>query len=273
MDSCANLTGVPTEKMTRLNSSETPGGPATRSVGCCLIAAAVWLCLAGSTTHAAEVLLAPPGSEAWRPLTFSSVKRGTKYRPVTIDGQQVIRADAVCSASALYLPVDVDLDRTPRLRWRWKVARGLVAHDERVKGGDDFAARVYVMFRFDRSRASVWDRIRHDFGQRIYGNELPGNAINYVWSSREPAGSTWDNPHASASKMISLGAGRSTDWKTEEVDIVADYAAAFGESPPPVLGFALMSDSDNSCQKTTAYFADFQLDGAPGAAKDVAETR
>jgi len=259
--------------MTGSNGSRVRIVPATKMLICRLIVAIGWLCLAGSTTGAEEVLLSPPGTEAWRPLSFQNIKRQTKYRPVAMDGRPAIRAEAICSASALYLPVEVDLSRTPRLRWRWKVERGLVVHDERVKAGDDFAARVYVMFRFDRTHAGVWARFRHDVSQRIYGNEIPGNAINYVWSSREPAGAMWDSPYASASKMISRGAGPLPDWKTEEVDIVADYLAAFGEPPPPVLGLALMSDTDNSCQRTTAYFADFQLARPPDAGRDVAEMR
>lgn len=238
-----------------------------------LTVAAGALCLAASVGHANEIILAPPGSEAWRPLTFSKIKRKTRYQPVSIDGRRAIRADAVCSASALYLPIEVDLRRTPRLSWRWKVERGLAVHDERVKGGDDFAARVYVMFRFDRSRASVWERFWHGVGQKIYGDEIPGTALNYVWSSREPAGKTWDSPFVSSSKMVSLGNGPMNDWQSEEVDVRADYLSLFGEPPPPALAIALMSDTDNSCQRGTAYFADFKLAGAPEPGKDIAETR
>ena len=212
-------------------------------------------------TSIGDVMLPAPGRGEWRPLTFRKVPRATAYEPVTADGVAAIRAASDCSASALYLPVEgiVDLADTPRLSWRWRITRGLSMADERVKAGDDFAARVYLMFEFDWDRASLAARLRHGVGERLYGEKIPGGAINYVWTHGEPAGSHWDNPFARESKMLSLGQGPLEEWRTEDVDVAADYRRLFGNPPPKLLGLALMTDSDNSCQRAEAYYADFRF--------------
>ena len=40
---------------------------------------------------------------------------------------------------------------------------------------------------------------------------------------------------------------------------MADYREAFGEEPPPVVGIAIMSDSDNTGEKATAWYGDILL--------------
>jgi hypothetical protein len=216
----------------------------------------------GSLAGPREIALPPPGSAAWRPLTFPKVPRSTVYAPVDLEGVHALRAESDCSASGLYLPTpNVSLEATPRLAWRWKIAQGLDVRDERSKPGDDFAARVYVMFEPEPGSLSFAARIRRRVAAAVYGEPLPGTAITYVWSSRLEAGTTWDSPYARASKMVSLGRGPLPTWQTEEVDMDTDYRRRFGHAPPQLLGVALMTDSDNTCQRATAYFADFRFLG------------
>lgn len=224
--------------------------------------AAVAVALAVPCPAADPVRLPPPGRDGWKPLTLPKVARRTTYTALDQDGHSVVRADSDCAASALALPLDgVDVTATPRLHWRWMVERGLTVANERVKAGDDFAARVYVLFRFDGRHASLPARVRHRIAALLFGADVPGHAINYVRSSAEPAGRTWDNPFASESKMISLGPAVPGAWTAEAVDVVADYRRLVGGDPPPLMALAVMTDSDNTCQRAVAYFADFELSG------------
>ncbi|MDH3212358.1 MAG: DUF3047 domain-containing protein, partial [Myxococcales bacterium] len=117
---------------------------------------------AAEAAGADPVALPAPGTGAWRPLAFRSVSRETTYTAVSIDGIAAVRADSDCAASALWLALDgIDLARTPRLAWRWRVEGSLDIPDERVASGDDFAARVYVLFRLDAARASMAERLRN----------------------------------------------------------------------------------------------------------------
>ncbi len=221
--------------------------------------AALALALA-ARAWAADIVLSPPGSDGWRPLEFPKITQHTTYTVTRMDELDAVKAESHCSASALYLPVEsVDLKATPRLHWRWKIDSGFAVPDERTKAGDDYAARVSVMFRFDPQHASLWERARHRVGTTLYGEAIPGHAIDYVWSSHEPAGVEWDNPYGSDSKVVSRGHGPLLRWNEEVVDVAVDYTAFFGNEPPAPLAIAVMTDSDNTCQEATAYYADFRF--------------
>ena len=211
---------------------------------------------------ATEIVLSPPGGDGWRALNFPKIQRHTTYTSVRVDGMNVMKADSECAASALYQALDaLDLGKTPRLQWRWRIDNGLSVPNERVKAGDDFAARVSVMFRFDATHASLWERVTHSLGARLYGDAVPGHAIEYVWSSHEPARAMWESPYSAASILKALRNQPVAEWVSETVDVAADYAAFFGHAPPPVIAVGLMSDSDDTCQHATAYYADFRFVG------------
>jgi hypothetical protein len=225
-----------------------------------LLVLAMSATLGGASAAANVLTLSPPGAGAWRTLDFPKIARHTTYSVVRDHGVDAFKADADCSASARYLPLhDIDLQQTPRLQWRWKVERGLPPHDEREKAGDDFAARVYVLFQFDPRHASLWDRLRHRVGRAWYGDVVPGNALCYVWASREAPGTGWKSPYGIDSQLIALGSGPLPEWTEETADVAADYRAAFGHAPPPIVGIAVMTDTDNTCQQAVAYYAGLQF--------------
>ena len=215
------------------------------------------------------------GSPEWRPLLFRNIETATTYALGSGPGNTpAIRAVAECSASALLLalPEDFDLERTPRLAWRWRVEKGLEVDGEMTQEGDDFAARIYVLFRFDPKRASLWKRMRNDLGQRVFDAEIPGEALNYVWASRISAGEHWTSPTQEDARLIVLetrsDAPGSNVWREAVVDLAADAARVF--DPPPRLSpyaIGLMTDSDDSCQTAIAGYSDFRLLG-PKAPSD-----
>jgi hypothetical protein len=211
--------------------------------------------------RASELELPAPGGPAWQPLEFSKIPRHTRYAPV--DEGRALRAESRCAASGLLLPLEgIDLEATPRLRWRWKVEMPIDASvDERSKQGDDFVARVYVAFAFEPARAGLWERARRGVGAALYGEDLPGSALNYVWSRNEPAGATWPNPFVASSAMLSRGGGALDAWRTEEVDLLVDYAGFFGAPAPAPLFLALMTDTDDTFREARAVYADFRLLG------------
>ena len=216
--------------------------------------------LAPRPAGADGIPISTPGSDGWRPLVFRGVANQTRYTLESFEGMEVAKAESNCGASGLVLPLDaIRLDRTPLLSWRWRVDRGLDLSHEQTKAEDDFAARVYITFEFDEARASTLQRLRHRLGRLIYGKDIPGSALNFVWTSRLAAGAVWDNPFESSAKMIALAQGSNAGWRTETVDVVARYRDLFGSPAPPLLGLAIMSDSDNSCQSTEAFFADFKF--------------
>jgi hypothetical protein len=220
--------------------------------------------LAPRSAGADEFPLSTPGSADWRPLVFRGIANQTRYTLESFEGMEVAKAESNCGASGLVLRLDgIHLDQTPLLSWRWRVDRGLDLLEEQTKAGDDFAARVYIMFELDKSHTSTFQWLRHRLAKLIYGEEIPGSALNFVWASRLPVGTVWDNPFESSAKMIALAQGANQGWRTETVDVVARYRELFHSAAPQPLGLAVMSDSDNSCQRTAARFADFKFLNLP----------
>jgi hypothetical protein len=78
-------------------------------------------------------------------------------------------------------------------------------------------------------------------------------------------GEHWPNPFADAARMVSLRthsfAPDATSWHSETVDLLADRLALLGEPLPRVEAIAVMTDTDNSCTRASAEFADFRLLG------------
>lgn len=71
----------------------------------------------------------------------------TRYSLESEDERIVLRADSYLATSGLYREViSIDLNETPLHDWIWKVNVVLTGNDERSKAGDDYTARVYVIF-------------------------------------------------------------------------------------------------------------------------------
>ncbi len=224
--------------------------------------------LAIGVAGAEEVRPLPtPGETPWEILHFPKVDRHTRYEVISDAATGLsLRSESECAASGLVLPLDgIDLTETPRLSWRWRIHQGLKIEDERAKPGDDFAARVYVIFAYDSRRATLMERVARRAVRLLYGRDLPGEAINYVWASRVPVGEHWPNPFSGAAHMVALRT-QSDDpsamaWHTEEVDLLADRKDILGEPLPRIEAIAVMTDTDNSCSRASAEFADFRLLG------------
>jgi hypothetical protein len=166
----------------------------------------------------------------------------TRYELRNIDGRKALFASSRGSASGLYREVEVDLHQTPFLHWSWRVESLIQNNDERAKSGDDYPARVYVIF----SGGLYFWRTR---------------AINYVWSSNQEAGSEWPNAFTANARMIAVRTGDSDvgNWVTERRDIGADYRRLFNDEPGKIAAIAIMTDTDNTGQTARAWYGDIWL--------------
>lgn len=224
-----------------------------------LVRLALLVLLTAPPAAGEELRIPPPGTGEWGELSFRGIRRTTSYTPVEGESPGV-RAESRCSASGMFLPLrDVDLTQTPILAWRWQIEQGLDVPDERIPEGDDFAARVYLLFAFEPERATWSERIRHQFGSLLYDPDPPGSAIDFAWASRAPVGESWKSPRAPTARMVVQATGPAEGWREERADIPAWYARLFGHPPPELLALALMTDSDDTCQRAAALYADFRF--------------
>jgi hypothetical protein len=172
-----------------------------------------------------------------------SFKGETVYWVVTDNGSHVLQADSRAAASGLVRKFDLDPHQYPLLSWRWKVAGTVPQGDERTKAGDDYAARVYVIF-------------PHWFFPKT-------RTLNYIWANHLPQGEFLPNAYTGNAVMIAVESGdaRRGEWVAEQRDIVADYRRAFGEDPPRIGAIAIMTDTDNTGAQATGWYDDLVLRG------------
>jgi hypothetical protein len=225
----------------------------SRAAAITVLAATVWA--------APERTVVPSvGDPAWRAVTIPGVERSTAYDVRNDAAGTFLRAESHCAASGMAVALsDVDLAATPVLRWRWRIEKGLAIADERTREGDDFAARVIVMFEFDPAQATWSERGLHALAETWRGETLPGRSLAYVWTSEQPLGRAWRNPYRAPTFLISRGRGRSSDWRSEHANVVEDYRRHWGAEPPAVAGIGVLTDADNTCGEAIADYADFRF--------------
>lgn len=204
----------------------------------------------------------------WQPLRPATKVNATRYSLVPEAGSVVLKAEAHQSMSGLIYPVRVDIRQYPLLRWRWKVAAPLQSADMTQKSGDDFAARIYVMFDYPPEKLPFGTRIKLRLAEVLYGQRIPSAALNYIWDNRQPIGTLQPSTYSDRSRMIVVrsGAEQAGLWITETRDLAADFRAAFGEDPPDVVALALATDTDNTGESVTAWYGDIVFLPTAGAA-------
>ena len=179
-------------------------------------------------------------ADRWAVQHLSS--KATLYSVISLQDGEALFAQSDNAASALIRVVDGVEGVGATLSWRWRIELPLSADlREREQRGDDFAARVFV----------------------IFGDELNEDtrALCYVWSASEPGGAMFPNPHVEqvATIVVRSGPDRVGKWTVEERDIAADYRRAFGASDAQIGAIALMVDTDNSRSTARSWFDDVTL--------------
>ena len=201
----------------------------------------------------------PPG---WRPYILRPDRVKTAYSMVRRDGRVALHATADSASSGLSCAVNIDAERTPWLRWEWRVdtvhEKATVADDLR----EDTPARLVVAFGGDMSRLSLRDRVFFEQVELFTGNELPFATLTYVWDGELPVGSTPQYPRSGRIRydVVESGAARAGQWLRYERNVVDDYRQVFGEAPSgPITSVGVLTDSDDLKNHTEAWYGDIGL--------------
>ncbi len=202
-----------------------------------------------------------PLPDGWQPQTFKKIQKHTSYELIKEGDETAIKAVANDSASGLTKALDLDLKAYPILEWRWKVGNLIAKGNPRTKAGDDYPARIYITFKYDPNRVSVWERAKYGLVNLLYGVYPPHAGINYIWEGKLPVGSIIPNAYTDRLRMIVVesGATNLNQWQSYRRNVFEDYKQAFGEEPPKVSGIAIMTDTDNTGESATAYYGDIRL--------------
>ncbi len=205
---------------------------------------------------------AGPPPTGWVHKQINDDTKATDFSIVREDGRGVIEARSEAGASSLIHTLATPVPADAHLQWRWKVSNAVPESAMRNKATDDYAARVYVFFDYDKAKLSLGDRIKIDLARVVWGADLPTAALCYVWGTHDAVGSIGPNPYTDRVRMIVLqqGDARSGQWVSENRDLAADFKAAFGEAAPAVTGIALGADTDNTGARVEARFADIRFE-------------
>jgi len=185
--------------------------------------------------------------------TEKSFKGHTAYSRIESDAGTVLQATARGTASGLYHKVTLSAAEYPFLAWSWKVRETLAAENSQSKDGDDFAARVYVVFpgRF------FWQT----------------RALVYVWSDKLPVGAIVPSAFTPNIAIIAIESGNryAGFWRQERRNYVGDYRAYFHAPPPNPVAVAIMTDGDNTGSEAAAWYGELIFSRVAGLSVPSAE--
>lgn len=203
---------------------------------------------------------APPGvtvPAGWKPIRFKNIGQHTHYAVVKDGDAVVIKADSQAAASGLTKEINIDPREYPIVRWRWKVENVLAGSDVRRKDGDDYPARLYITFQYEPDKVSVTKKLKYKAGRVLFG-DIPIAALNYIWDTKTPVGTVVENVYTDFAQMIVVESGpeKLRRWVNEERNVHEDYKRAFGGEPPRINGVGIMTDTDNTKERATAYYGD-----------------
>jgi len=206
--------------------------------------------LAAGATQAATVGFGPDlAARGWDQLDFRG--RAPAQFAATPDALS-IRAES--GVSVLWRSLPRELADASGASWRWRVGDGVPPTDLARRGADDRNIALYFLFADD---AGVLD----DMPQSLNAALRKGRALVYVWGGAQ-AGEVVSSPHMRGRGQMIVAepaGGGGEGWKSQAVDLRADFRRAFGREPGPLVGVAVSADSDDTGSSIDATLADLEI--------------
>ena len=175
--------------------------------------------------------------EEMKSLEVRKVKGKTTYTLGFNENGNYIRAEAEGKASGLGKELKINLLKTPFINITWKVEKDLPGIIENSKKGHDYAARVFVI-------------------KKTGATALSNRAINYVFSSNNPAGNNWPSPYTKKSidYILSTTKEHHNQWITVKANVREHFKKFHDLDVSELSGVAIMTDTDNSKLKAISYY-------------------
>jgi hypothetical protein len=222
--------------------------------------------LAGATTAAGGALPAP-----WQHVPLNASKPQTRYTAVALppgdaEDEPAIQATATGSASVAIRPGDVDLQTHPVVAWRWRVRHQPDAPDLTAAAREDAAARLVFFFDGDRSRLPWTDRLVMAAADKMGSRPLPFATLMYVSAPGHATGQVFSNPYTRRIRMLVVDSdpgAAETSWRSFRRNLREDFRRSFGEEPGRLIGWGLMTDSDNTRSRAETVYGRVRFEPAP----------
>ena len=161
----------------------------------------------------------------------------TTYSVGSNENGNYLKAIADNAASGLGKEIKIDLNKTPFINITWKIEKDIPGIDETSKKGHDFAARVFVI-------------------KKTGATALSNRAINYVFSSNQEVGRNSRSPYTKKSidNVLATTKTNLNEWVTVKANVKEDFKKFHDLDVNELDGIAIMSDTDNSKQKSITYY-------------------
>ena len=161
----------------------------------------------------------------------------TEYSVGSNENGNYLKAIADNAASGLGKEIKIDLNKTPFINITWKIEKDIPGIDETAKKGHDFAARVFVI-------------------KKTGATALSNRAVNYVFSSNQDVGSNSPSPYTkkSVDNVLATTKTKLNEWVSVKANVKEDFKKFHNLDVNELDGIAIMSDTDNSKQKSITYY-------------------
>ena len=161
----------------------------------------------------------------------------TTYSIGSNENGNYLKAIADNAASGLGKEIKIDLNKTPFINITWKIEKDIPGIDETAKKGHDFAARVFVI-------------------KKTGATALSNRAVNYVFSSNQDVGRNSPSPYTKKSidNVLATTKTNLNEWVTVKANVKEDFKKFHNLDVNELDGIAIMSDTDNSKQKSITYY-------------------
>ena len=199
--------------------------------------------------------------DSWAPLNFPKIPDHSTFVATVEDQKPAIRIESDASASAIIYSETFSLSETPYLQWSWKVRNIFEAGNAAVKAGDDYPARIYILFEYSPDRVPFFQRIPFEMAKNLYGEYPPSEVLNYVWANRSHDEPFMENAFTNRAVMFFVDEGETHvgQWRSHKVNIIEDFEKAFNRSPPDTFTLAIMGDSDNTGESSVSFVRSITL--------------
>jgi len=139
----------------------------------------------------------------------------------------------------------------PIVRWRWKVDNIIKKGNAAKKSGDDFSLRIFILFEY-KPKGNLSDFF-YEFIKNKYGEYPPHSGLVFIWANCIHKEKYIKCPFTQIIRYIPLRYQEVGEWLDEEINIIDYYKLAFQENPPETATIAIMADTDNTGEDSSAY--------------------
>ncbi len=202
----------------------------------------------------------------WKHQPLSKLKRDTVYTVATDGGRSVLRGSADGSASLYVAALKPAASTAMSLSWEWKTGALVPGADNRDKSREDAPLRVLVAFDGDVATLPEEEQTRFKRAKSLSGRQPPYAVLMYLWTDHVPVGTVIPSAHTSQVRMMAVasGAGGLGNWQAVTRNLAEDYRRAYGAEPGPLLGVAVMTDTDNTRTQAVGEYAGLRISCAGG---------